>query len=123
MATQVSEVLEPNVSGGGDWRTFVARHWKGLLAALLTGVLIAVVKLWPGGPAAERRALLEMRPEERRALYQETLRNAGALCTQAQREPALLDRCESSTAFLAEFPECDAGCRALVDARRRGPTR
>ncbi len=123
MVTRVPGVLEPKVSSGGEWRAFVPRHWKGLLAAVVVGVVIVVVKLWPGGLAAERRALVKMRPEERRALYQETFRNAGALCAQAQREPALLDRCQGSVAFLLAFPECDAECRAFADAHRRGPTR
>jgi hypothetical protein len=99
-----------------------ARHWRGLVAVLV-GLLLAVVLLRPDGIAAERRALLGMAPVERRTLFDETRRNAEALCAQAQSQPALLDRCLDSTAFLLAFPECDEACRAFGRAHRRLPTR
>lgn len=56
-------------------------------------------------------------------LFEETRRNAEAVCAQASREPALLDRCEEATEFLSLFPECEASCEELVRAHRRRPTR
>jgi hypothetical protein len=100
-----------------------ARRWKVLIVALAVALLGVAVAAWPGGLAGERRALLRMRSEERRALYDETRRNADALCTHAQTEDALRDRCVGAASFLRAFPECDEECQAFARAHQRGPTR
>jgi hypothetical protein len=122
MSTQVRSTVEPVAREEPTARPFGARHWGALLAAIVITFLIAVA-LWPAGPAGERRALLRMPPEARRELYDETRRNADALCAQAPRERALLERCADSAEFLREFPECDADCRAFARAHGHGPTR
>jgi hypothetical protein len=89
-------------------------------------VIVAVgvaILLWSGGLTGERRAIVRMDPVERRALYDETHRNAVALCSQARSEDALRDRCVESASFLLEFPECDEACHAFARAHERGPTR
>jgi len=94
-----------------------------IAVALLVALLGVTVVFGPGGLAGERRALLRMQPEERRALFDETRRNADALCTQAQTEAALRDRCVDTASFLRVFPECDEACQAFARAHQRGPTR
>jgi hypothetical protein len=103
--------------------SFASRHGVGLLVALVVGLLAAAVLLWAGGLVGERRALLRMNPEERRGLYDETRRNAEAICSRAGTEPALRDRCIDSASFLLAFPECDEACQTFARAHGREPTR
>jgi hypothetical protein len=98
-------------------------HWKGLLVALVVALLGAIVASRLLGEAAETRALLRMRPEERKVLYEQTLRSTESLCAQAGTDEALRDRCIDSSQFLLAFPECDDACRNLAQAHRHGPTR
>lgn len=124
MATHTRDTLELQMpTAPTDGRGPLGRHWKGLLGGLVGLLAVFALMLWPGGRAAERGALLRMPPEERRALYEETRRNAVSLCEQAQKEPALVDRCEDAAAFLEAFPECDDACHAFGRAHRPGPTR
>jgi hypothetical protein len=97
------------------------RKWALGAAVVTLGALAAVV--WFGERADERRALLRMDPDDRRALYEKSFRNAEALCEQAKKDTALLDRCEDAAAFLRIFPECDETCRVFGEAHRRGATR
>jgi FAD/FMN-containing dehydrogenase len=105
-------------------RSFVGRHWR-ILAVALAALSAIAVMLWPGGEAAERRALLRMAPAERRALYDEMLRSTESLCarSEAATSAALRDRCVQSTRFLRAFPECDDACQRLARAHEPGPTR
>jgi cytochrome b pre-mRNA-processing protein 3 len=94
-----------------------------MVAVPAVALLLAVVVFWPGGLAAERKALIRMPAEERRELYDETRRNAESLCAGAHRERALIGRCERTAEFLQAFPECDEACVAFARAQRREPTR
>lgn len=100
----------------------VTRNWI-IGLTLFIAALALVVVWWSAGAEAERRALLRMRPEDRRALYQETTRNADAVCAQAHAERALRDRCIDAAAFLRLFPECDDACMAFARSHQQGPTR
>lgn len=62
-------------------------------------------------------------PEERKALYDQTLQSTESLCAQARTNGALLDRCADSAAFLRAFPECDDACQSRLSVHRRGPKR
>ena len=95
-------------------------HARVALAAVGVALLFALA-FRSGGPA-ERRTLLGMSPEARRALYEETRRSTELLCSSAAGS-GLLDRCVDSAAFLLAFPECDEQCRAFARAHRRAPTR
>jgi hypothetical protein len=74
----------------------------------------AVVWLWLWVQGAERRALLGMPADDRRALFEEARRNTEALCSQAKTKPALRGRCVDAAEFLREFPECDAPCQSFA---------
>jgi hypothetical protein len=78
-----------------------------LLLALGAGVAVWVWRL-----DAERRALAAMPAAERQPIYEREQANFAAMCRPPRHE--LSGECEEQARFLAEFPECDDGCRALV---------
>jgi hypothetical protein len=88
--------------------------WRNLL---ILGVLLiaALVFFLVRALTAERRAIQEMDPQARAALFQETWQGFQALC-QPQADPALSGRCEQQARFLQEFPECDEACRQQLDS-------
>lgn len=100
----------------------VTHDWVIALTLFIAAFGLALV-WWSAGAEGERRALLRMRAEDRRALYQETTRNADAVCAQAQAEHALRDRCIDAAGFLRLFPECDDACQTFARAHQHGPTR
>lgn len=108
---------------GDHFAAFSARHWAALLVVALLAVAATILMLRPGLIEGERNALLRMAPEERRALYTQTRRNAEMLCEHARQEEALADRCAAAARFLAAFPECDEECRTFANAHYPGPTR
>jgi hypothetical protein len=64
-----------------------------------------------------------MNPAERRAMFDETRRNASLLCAKAATEPALSDRCMETAHFMLAFPECDAACIEFVRSHEHEATR
>jgi len=121
MATLFRSTTEPRTLHGTGTHPLFTHHARVIIAALGVALLLAVA-LRSGGPA-ERRTLLEMRPEARRELYEETRRSTEMLCSPSTGGPGLLDRCVDSAAFLLSFPECDEQCRAFARAHQRAPTR
>jgi hypothetical protein len=119
MATHGRDTLDSSLPAS----SFAARHKKGLLVTLAIALLGFTLLLLPGGLAGERRALLRMDPQERRVLYDETRRNAEAICSQSETVRALRDRCVDSASFLLAFPECDEECQVFAHAHQLQPTR
>lgn len=93
------------------------------VVAIVLVAAIALALVSPGLLLSERRGLLRLPPEERRELYEESWRNATAICSRAATEHALDDRCVDAAAFLRAFPECDAACQAFTREHERGATR
>jgi len=83
---------------------------------LLLGGLLAVVLLlllaW--ALTSEQRAIDNMEPQARAALFQETWQGFQTLC-QPQVASALVSRCQQQAQFLLKFPECDGACRQQLD--------
>jgi cytochrome b pre-mRNA-processing protein 3 len=89
---------------------------RGYLALMALAVaVLGSVAFWAWSEGDERRALGRLPEAERRALYVRTLQSLEQLCT-APRE-GLRGYCQSQADFLAEFPECDSECYALVAAQ------
>jgi hypothetical protein len=61
----------------------------------------------------QTRAIRSLPPEARQSVYQRALANYRILCTPVPKTQ-LTERCQQDAAFLSLFPECDAGCRALL---------
>jgi len=85
-----------------------------VVVALILAML-ALLAFWAWSEGDERRALGRLPEAERRALYVRTMQSIEQLCA-APRE-GLRGYCQSQADFLAEFPECDPACRALVVAQ------
>ncbi len=75
------------------------------------------------GGTAERRAIEELPEQERRALYERTLKTLTSSCEPETRPRGLDGYCNDQATFIVSFPECDASCQALASRLRRGPTR
>ena len=80
-------------------------------AALL--VLAAALTFWLSYQRAERRAVAELQPTERRDVYARELENLRALCPPLA-DGGLSELCRERAAFILEFPECDAACQGLA---------
>jgi cytochrome b pre-mRNA-processing protein 3 len=109
MATPGIEAERTPTAGG---RNVVA----GVLIGLLV-VAMAAALLWNLG--AERRAIAQMDPAERGALYERTLAELQVICGSGPRADALEKHCRTQVEFILKFPECDATCQAI--ARRHAP--
>lgn len=84
----------------------------------LTLVGLALVALtlfgwtvWNQGAPA--RAVARLPAEERRALYDRTLRELAAICEQPV-EAGFAAHCEEQRSFVALFPECKTECHDLL---------
>jgi hypothetical protein len=102
MSPKLSRVASPERSR----RTLVA--WPAGVGLLATAALILFSWGWTRGTDA--RVLAHLPVDERARLFQVTRAKAEAFCADAQ----LVDRCRAEVDLLAEFPECDAGCRSFV---------
>lgn len=95
------------------------------MALTFAGGALAVVLLavWYAGETAERRAVQTLPQQERAQLYQRTLHTLTSSCD-ARTRPSGLDRyCAEQAAFVVQFPECDAACRAIAVRHHPGATR
>ncbi len=95
-----------------------------------TGVALALavlglflVALWVWNKGMEQRAIRHLPEQERRALYDRTLRTLQAPCGSGERLPGLEAFCREQAAFIVEFPECDAECAALARGQTSRPTK
>ncbi|WP_224368605.1 hypothetical protein [Hyalangium versicolor] len=82
-----------------------------LLGGLLVLLLIALIT-W--GLISERRAVEQMNPQTRAAVFQETWKSFQLLCREGV-DSALTSRCRDQARFLSDFPECQADCRQQLD--------
>lgn len=95
---------------------------------LITGIVVALAAfallayfVWDQG--AERRAIRNLPAQERRALYERTLRTLESSCDPKTRPEGLADYCHDQAKFIAQFPECDAACSDLVKRNEAMPAR
>jgi hypothetical protein len=78
-------------------------------------VVVALVLFsWGWTRGADARILARLPADERARLFQVTRAKAEAFC----EAHGLEDQCRAEVDLLAEFPDCDADCRAFV-ARHR----
>ncbi len=92
--------------------TRARRRW--ILLALVVAIAAAVASWSMFGNKNESRAIEQMAPSERAALYEQTFALTRTLCEQARRADALRGRCASTAELLLELPECDDGCREFA---------
>jgi hypothetical protein len=94
-----------------------------VVIVILLLAAIGCVVLWHWTRDDETTAIRALPATDRRALFEGTLRTLQAVCD-AQRRPSGLDGfCNEQAIFVAQFPECEAACRALAKAARAQPTR
>lgn len=73
--------------------------------------LLALV-VWVWWLGAERRAVRALPPDERGALFEQTMRGFQDLCVPPRT--GLEQHCRRQAAFLVNFPECDEPCLSLT---------
>jgi hypothetical protein len=95
------------------------------VAFVAIGIVIAatVTILWLWNSDAERKAILNLPPSERRALYERTLRTLETTCNPQGRARGLDDFCRNQAEFIVRFPECDAACASVAEPHRSAPSR
>lgn len=96
---------------GQAWRRWLARLCGALL---LLGALVLLARAL----TAEQRAIEQMGPQARAALFQETWESFRAVCL-PQVTSGLGDRCQQEAQFLLKFPECTGTCREQLDSVNR----
>lgn len=111
--TSIFERLRPRP---GRYDDLIWRILAGLLVVALAGVL-----LWSMG--AERRAIRDMDPRERRAVYEQAVGELDRLCGAGPRDDALEQRCRDQIRFVVQFPECDAHCQEIARSHAPRPTK
>ena len=89
--------------------------------ALAALIVLVIVAAWFWHYAAERRAVAQLDPQARQALYARTLESLKHPCADTPHPHALDEFCERQADFILEFPECDSACQALA-ARSRPPS-
>ena len=85
--------------------------WTGLG---LAAVALLAFGAWVWNRSAEERAVRHLPAEERRTLYDRTLRTLQDPCLPSKRASGLDAFCREQAEFIMEFPECDAVCVALA---------
>ncbi len=90
---------------------------------LATLVLLAATLLWLFRLDATRCATTELPRAERAAIYHSHVAAFRTLCGERPRSDGLERQCRDQALFLQGFPECDARCRALVEAHLPQPTK
>lgn len=99
-------------------------HWKTIAgAALVVTVLAVSTVLWLHGPDAETKAIGALSADERRTLYERTLRTLETTCDRTHRPRGLDDYCREQAEFVVKFPECDTGCEERAAGFRPLPAR
>jgi hypothetical protein len=107
------DVAEATSSG----RRFAAT----VVIVVLAVVTICGVLVWNSG--AEWRAIGRLPPEERRPLYERTLRTLQSPCGTQKARNGLEDFCRDQAAFILKFPECDKACQVLARAHLSSPSK
>jgi len=112
----MSKSLEANPSAarvdGAGGESAPRRWWEALAVGL---VALGTIAMWAWSDGDQRRALERMPEAERRAGYLRTLESQQQIC--AAPRQGLQAYCQAQADFLAEFPECDSACSALVAAQ------
>jgi hypothetical protein len=85
--------------------------------------VIAAIAFFQVDRGDERAAIGELPAQERRALYERTLRTLASSCAPIKQRQGLADHCREQAEFIVQFPECDGACRALAEPHQRKPTR
>jgi hypothetical protein len=119
-AQLIPDATRPSPSQGQPER----RWWQSVLAFFALAVVVfTAAALWVWWQQGERRALLELPPAERQAIYARTFEAAQRLCSLPGAD-SFHDECRRQAEFLSLFPECDQACQRLVDPYvRPTPTR
>ena len=87
------------------------RAWLAPLAVAAGLIALLLVWIWIRG--AEDRAVREMAPADRAALYRRTIDDLRAVCG-VRRAEHLAGHCEDQARFALKFPECDEACARLA---------
>ena len=90
-------------------------RWVQQRALILSGLLVAILAgAWLiGSIGQDGRALRDLPPPERRAVYERTIDDLRVLCAPSHPK-ALQEHCRELAATVAPLPECDAACAELV---------
>jgi hypothetical protein len=111
-------MMRPNIAAlhTASDPTLRSRAWgklrQPLGASLLVLAAAAAVALWTWRQGAEGRAIQALPAGDRQLVYDRTMQNLHALCTDQKR--SLRVYCRREAAFALNFPECDASCRELA---------
>ncbi len=85
--------------------------------------IISLIILWLWNSSSEYRAIEQLQPQERKALYFRTLENVKEMCTSEKNLTQFEEYCQNQANFLLEFSECEDMCQHLVRPILRKPTR
>src|SRR5262245_10889720 len=117
-ATGPTSIRRP--SGGNETPTW-RRYAVVAIGAILVALAILGLVLWRLG--AEGRAIRLLPAEERRALYERTLRTLRSPCGSEKRASGLDEFCRDQAVFILEFPECEAECVSLARSNLPSPSK
>jgi hypothetical protein len=92
-------------------------------AVAMAAAVVAMAFVWAWWARYEQRALLSLPVEERVRIYERSLDSMRVLCGNPKVTGAFQSRCREQALFLAEFPECGADCRTLLENFLPRPTR
>jgi type VI protein secretion system component VasK len=79
---------------------------------VLALALVALAAYWIWSLQSERRAIRNLPPAERAALYERTLADVTKVC--ASSDASLDAYCQEQARVLLSLPECDGACRELA---------
>jgi len=105
--TSLRLLPRPGEARPPGWVQQRARILSGLLVAILAGAWLV------GSIGRDGRALRNLPPLERQAVYQRTIDDLRVLCAPSHPE-ALQAHCRELAVTVAPLPECDAACAGLV---------
>src|SRR5689334_17516104 len=94
-------------------------------ALSIAGCLVVLVlfALWYATAPSERAAIESLSTDDRRALYERTLKTVRTTCNPETMLAGLAAFCVEQAELLVKFPECDAACDELAKPHLAQPTR
>lgn len=98
------------------------RSAMGKRALVVLLVALPALSLWGWRRERAERWVLELPPEERRALYERTLQTLRSDCVAPEGDDQGAF-CRTQAELIIRFPECDTACQALARRNELRATR
>lgn len=114
-------IVRTDLSGcGAIRRPQAASAFLPAAAALLILFVLVPLAVWRD---RAHRQVLSIHPAERTRIVRHELDAMRALCPPRQTSDAFLAHCRERAVFVADFPECTAECRSVIQPFLPAPAR